>query len=181
MIPIHLLQQKTIMWCTCSMSKEGTLYMMAILSLICQNYTSLLKLINKIRCYIWNTAGNSCFLYFWLPIFSPISWTNICHKVPRFNVLHYMLNHLHTLSAKKWQPCGWSWIQNVYYKPMNHIIESLKIDCSWVLGSYLVEYQSLMSDCSWVAILLDIRTDNVAFKICSVELSPRIIEHTGRH
>ncbi len=55
----------------CSKSKEGTLHMMAILSLALFHYASKwltpysLKLINTIRCYKRNTARNSnCFLYF---------------------------------------------------------------------------------------------------------------------
>ena len=48
-----------------------------------------LKLINTIRCYKWNTAGNYCFLYFFA-VFTYFLKT-ILPQSPPFDVLHHKL------------------------------------------------------------------------------------------
>ncbi len=55
------------------------------------------KLINAIRCYKWNTAGNSYCFFIFCCLFSPISWKHFCCKVYPFNVLHQIITWYTTL------------------------------------------------------------------------------------
>ena len=55
-----------------------------------QSYS--LKLINTIRCYKWNTDGNSYdFLYFLLPVFT--NFTNFFKKIHNCKVTHFDIVH----------------------------------------------------------------------------------------
>ena len=104
-----------ILACDVASPKWKTLHIMAILNLTLirlEHFLSFkmtpssLKLVNAIRCYKWNTAGNSyIYIYIFAWLFSSIPWRKksaLNFEVSPFNMLHHSF-HLRVGIKVNWK------------------------------------------------------------------------------